>query len=131
MVADGDVLALSIFQIGKPESGLVIERLDTRYELDFAMVVGIQPGNREMPAGADDQLVGSLGVRRPPHHNRLAVRSLLADGINERGTAFVAQRRMIASIARPDGAFRGLQTDSRTFDRAGDLIERNTSPLQE
>lgn len=39
----GDVLALSIFQIGEPESGLVIERLDTRYELDFAMVVGIQP----------------------------------------------------------------------------------------
>ena len=36
-----DVLALAVFKICEPECGLIVKRLDTSNELDFAMVVGM------------------------------------------------------------------------------------------
>jgi hypothetical protein len=75
----GNVLALAIFQIGKPESALVVERLDPGDKFNLGMVVGMQPRDRPVTAGADQQFIGqgpSL-VRRTTTASRLRPSSLM------------------------------------------------------
>src|SRR3546814_925809 len=52
----GDVLAFPVLEVREPEGAFVIERFDPGDEIDFAVIVRMEPGDRKMATGADDQL---------------------------------------------------------------------------
>src|SRR3546814_1843584 len=77
----------------------VIERFDPGDEIDFAVIVRMEPGDGKMATCADDQLVGLLGIRGSPNDHRLAIGPFLPDRFNEGSAAVIAERRVIARIA--------------------------------
>src|SRR3546814_13695730 len=89
----GDVLAFPVLEVREPEGAFVIERFDPGDEIDFAVTVRMEPGDRKMATCADDQLVGLLGIRGSPNDNRLAIGPFLpeigGESCRERGCKYV------------------------------------------
>src|SRR3546814_1107601 len=85
----GDVLAFPVLEVREPEGAFVIERFDPGDEIDFAVIVRMEPGDRTMATCADDQLVGLLGIRGSPNDHRLAIGPFLPDRFNEGSAAVI------------------------------------------
>ena len=100
----GHTLALLLENRNRFQQSLIVEIFNNRDKVHVRIVMGIQPRDRPMATGPDDQLIWQFGIRCPSHNGRDSISTFRDDRINQAPQAIFVEERIVARVSRPDRA---------------------------
>ena len=99
-----EVLAVAVLDVRQAKRGLVVELAHVDQVAHLGEPVRAQPGNREVPAGAADHLVGRALLPRLAHHGGELLPPLRAQAVDQVAAVLLGEELVGAVVARPHAA---------------------------